>query len=79
MSAIEDRREAACDAFYDTPGCVSDPDSALTPAIESATRVRITEELIEIFDVERNGSTAAGDIRAGLTAVFLAAGFEVVE
>ncbi len=75
--AIEDRRQRAREAFYDTPGCVADPDTALTEAIETATLVKITEEAIEAFDVERNGSTDAGDIRAGLAAALAELGFEV--
>ena len=82
MSEIEDRRQRAREAAYDavlrTPGYY-ETRAAIEAAIEAATRVKVTPEAIEAFDVERNGSMDAGDIPAGLAAALAALGFEVVE
>ena len=82
MSEIEDRRQRAREAAYDAvsraPGYYQTR-AAIEAAIETTTRVQITPEAVEAFDVERNGSTDAGDIQAGLAAALTALGFEVVE
>lgn len=72
--AIEGRRQRAREAYWYACGA---PGSALGAAIETATRVKITEEAIEAFDIERNGSESAGNIRAGLAAALAELGFEV--
>lgn len=82
MSEIEDRRQHAREAYYDSAARRRAPEGsavALEAAIETATQVKITPEAIEAFDVERNGSMDAGDIPAGLAAALAALGFEVVE
>lgn len=48
-------------------------------AVDGAPRVAITEEAIEAFDVGRNGSESAGNIREGLRGALEALGFEVEE
>jgi hypothetical protein len=76
MSEIEDRRQRAREAYWDSgSGRISG--DQVGDAIEAATRVKITPEAIEAFDVERNGSTDAGNIPAGLAAALTALGFEV--
>lgn len=78
MSALEERRQRAREAFWDAVVDVGAREAA-EEAIETATRVKITEEAIEAFDIERNGSTDAGNIRAGLAAALAELGFEVEE
>lgn len=81
VSAIEERRRKARDAGWDAT-CGWDAESvtaALDACSQAATQVRITDEMVEAFDIERNGSTDAGNIPAGLRAAFEAAGFEVIE
>ena len=74
MSALDDRRRAALEAWSDS---YSAPDTAtldaLDAAIDSATRVRITPELLATMD------PAIGNRETRLRAAFEAAGFEVVE
>ena len=77
MSEIEDRRQRARDAFYETPGCVADPDTALTAAIETATRVKITDEMIQVFRRNMKPTASADYITEKLATFFTAAGFEV--
>jgi hypothetical protein len=62
-----DRRQAAHEAAE-----IADPESRVTAAIQTATRVRITPEVIKEF--KRHGN-----FEAGLRAAFTAAGFEVVD
>jgi hypothetical protein len=84
-SGIEDRRQRAREAFYDTPGCVADPDSALTPAIEVATQVKITDEAIEAawmaqpVAAREMAEMDLDDMREVVTAALTALGFEVVD
>lgn len=78
---IDDRRQRAREAFYDTPGCVADPDTALTEAIETATRVQVSPDVAEAYRVrlrELLGKQTPSD-ELVLRAAFEAAGFEVVE
>lgn len=77
MSEIEDRRQRAREAAEDGPYDDHYTWGDIENAIETATCVRITPEAIEAFDVERNGSTDAGNIPAGLAAALTALGFEV--
>lgn len=90
MSEIEDRRQRACESAYDARSqrareAYWDAHGLedrmmgrdLQAAIETATRVQITPEAIEAFDVERNGSMDAGDISAGLAGALRELGFEV--
>jgi hypothetical protein len=84
MSALEDRRQAAREAAHDEigDGCTlrSDAYRAIESAIETATRVRITPEIMNAFNMEaiKSYEEAGGDPdAAGLRAAFLAAGFEV--
>ncbi len=82
MSEIEDRRQRAREAAYDAISRAPEyyrPRAAIEAAIETATRVTITPEAVEAFDIERNGSMDAGNIPAGLAAALTALGFEVVE
>lgn len=71
---INDRRHNARVAYYDSAaktGGIEGSAIALEAAIETATRVRITPEIIAGF----RGS--AGNYERGLCAAFAAAGFEV--
>jgi hypothetical protein len=80
MSEIADRRQRAREAGWDAATLrdfIEVPD--MDAAIETATRVMVTPEAVEVFDIERNGSMDAGDIPAGLAAALTALGFEVVE
>lgn len=80
MSALDDRRQAAVEAYYDKGGLGTMP---IDEAIETATRVRIDDELVQTF---RDRGVAGfgydqrpGDIAGALADVFRAAGFEVEE
>ena len=78
MSEIEARRKRAREAFWTDESLETGMEcGAMRAAIETATRVEITPEAIEAFDVERNGSMDAGNIPAGLAAALTALGFEV--
>ncbi len=79
MSEIEDRRQRAREAYFDIAHDQEDRSMGrdLQAAIETATRVTITPEAVEAFDIERNGSMDAGNIPAGLAAALTALGFEV--
>lgn len=79
MNAIESRRQRAFDAAEEQIMSGERPSVAVLEAIEIATQVKITSEAIEAFDTERNGSTDAGNIRAGLGAALTALGLEVVD
>ncbi len=81
-STASDRREAALVAAYDHPkaseAAILSPKvrAMLTAAVESATRVEITHDVIVAF-MTTEGSP--DDIDAPLRAAFRAAGFEVME
>jgi hypothetical protein len=92
MSALEDRRQAAREAGWDvTVGWSQESTAyALDAAVETATRVRITPEIIEAYrdaraDLNREQiqgrppATPDTLTRAGIRAAFAAAGFEVEE
>lgn len=76
MSALDDRRQRACEAFWDS----TFPTRGVAAAIEVATRVKIEPEFVTamLTEVDRIG-VQRGGIEAGLGAAFRAAGFEVVE
>jgi hypothetical protein len=75
MTALDDRRQNAREAFWDDWGGEVMPGSAesFDVAIEVATRVQITPELLATMD------PALGNRERRLKAAFRAAGFEVVE
>lgn len=70
MSALDERRALAGDEYFKAGGLASE---RAVKAIESATRVRVTPELLATMD------PAIGDRETRLRAAFEAAGFEVVE
>jgi hypothetical protein len=75
MSALEDRRQAAREAYHDAPGGhATYPETRLDIAIETATRVRITPEIIDAATRAARGSWTLG---RAVRAAFEAAGFEV--
>jgi hypothetical protein len=81
---LADRRQRAREAFYDSAGDVNNPADPLEAAIETATRVQITPEMIEAFGDAWHATQVSGASRrpgdrrrAGLIAAFRAAGFEV--
>ncbi len=73
MSELEDRRQRAREAFYDRG---YDEFQAVEAAIETATRVRITPEILAACH-EPSGYLLPAYIRDILRAAFEAAGFEV--
>jgi hypothetical protein len=73
MNARDDRFERARDAAYDAPGAVESQMPNVDAAIETATRVRITDEVLTAFRGNEGLRVHA------LRAAFEAAGFEVVE
>lgn len=88
MSPLGERRQRAREAFDDE--VVAGPrhpmvavTSAREAAIETATRVRVTPELLDVFgrawhEADEQGTHVPGARRAaGLKAAFEAAGFEV--
>lgn len=78
MSALDDRRQAAREAAHDG---LDLPDlatrQAIDDAIETATRVRITPEIIDRFMSHDEGGGCDMDVREALTDAFTSAGFEV--
>jgi len=88
VSTLDDRRQSAREAYSDAvagPRFEADVDpvdiyaEALDEAIETATRVDITPEMVEIVRcLDPNGMVSSiDDCRRGLVDVFRAAGFEV--
>jgi hypothetical protein len=72
VSALEDRRQNALEAYFDD-------DNSVMSAIESATRVEITEDIIEAaLDAVSAGNGARPRYVNAIIAAFRAAGFEVV-
>jgi len=71
VSALDDRRQQAREAGWDAIVDVGARE-ALETAIETATRVRITQEMIDAYSAESN-------IDDGLAAALRTAGFEVEE
>lgn len=80
MSALKERRRAAREAFEEewSPWDAETVTDARDVAIETATRVRITPEIIEAHGMAGRWS-GPGERRAIIIAAFKAAGFEVEE
>lgn len=75
MSEIDDRRQRAREAAYDAMAIGDSVEArAIEAAIETATRVKITREMIQILQILANGG--ASDVQ-DLRDIFTAAGFEV--
>jgi len=72
-SPLEDRRQSAREAYWDT----NDAD-CLDAALEIATRVKITPEVIDAF-IRHPDQYEEGDVAGPLRTAFEAAGFEVIE
>lgn len=77
--ALEERRQTAREAFHDAraDAAVVAVEVGIEPAIEAATRVRITEEIIDAFKAYAHPAPLEPNIVPALTAAFRAAGFEV--
>lgn len=75
MSALEERRQRAREAFWDeSAGMMTGAKAGLEQAIETATRVKITPEVMRAACRENApGPVGVESIRAALTAL----GFEV--
>lgn len=76
VAALADRRQRAREAFYDrcdTGGMVN---TAINEAVEVATRVRVTDEVVEAAELADDDGAAFVSV---ITAAFAAAGFEVIE
>jgi len=78
MTALDDRRQNAREAGWDAIVDVGARE-ALEVAIETATRVQITDEIVERMRVAVDSWTWREDTEALARAAFEAAGFEVVE
>lgn len=81
MSEIEDRRQRACEAGYDAIPEHEQypPNSCIETAVETATRVKITDEIMfAALDSVFAGRGAYGRYHTAVKAAFKAAGFEVV-
>jgi hypothetical protein len=81
VSTLDDRRQSAREAAHDEigeGGRDRDTQNALEAAIETATRVDITPDMVEIVrQLDANGMISIDACRRGLVDVFRAAGFEV--
>lgn len=80
MSALDDRCQLARESYYDNvpTGQPEGSAIALESAIEIATRVRITDEMIDMFMACGTGGYGdVTDVRAGLKAALGVAGFGV--
>lgn len=73
MSALDDRRQSAREAFRDANEMLADP---IDEAIETATRVRINHDVMVAF---LTAPDDPDDIAGPLASAFRAAGFEVEE
>lgn len=73
MSALDDRRQSAREAYHDEAGFTREP---IEVAIETATRVRIDHDVMVAF---LTAPDDPDDIAGPLAAAFRAAGFEVEE
>lgn len=70
-------REAGMDAYADVLAVPSSYDravNAVTDAVETATRVRVTPEILQ---AARRGSSIGFETHQAIVAAFRAAGFEV--
>lgn len=70
-------REAALDGIADPTNYSMTVSKAVDAAIETATRVRVTPEIIEAAQGEWPQMTPAGWLGTAIEAAFRAAGFEV--
>ncbi|MET0417855.1 MAG: hypothetical protein ABW022_17745 [Actinoplanes sp.] len=82
MSALDDRRQSAREAFHDArnEAAVEPVHYGLEEAIETATRVNISDDMIEqaMMDTCHDGAgPSAAKVRRLLVDAFRAAGFEV--
>jgi hypothetical protein len=78
VSALDERRQRAREAAFDAPNGPAGGD--IEPAIETATRVRITPEIAEAAcAVAGIGPGNADRMKPIIVAAFVAAGFEVEE
>lgn len=80
MSAVDDRRNRARDAFYQEM-IIGDQVAvrALDNVVNVATRVRMTHEIVLAFIQAPDTGADQDDITGPLRAAFEAAGFEVVQ
>lgn len=69
---LDDRRQAALETYFDE-------DNDVQAAIVTATRVKITEDIIEAAQQAGPFWNSVDEARPVLTAAFRAAGFEVTE
>jgi hypothetical protein len=77
--ALGERRQAAREAFYDAGGPqIVGPAQALDDAIEAATRVQVTPEIIEAAILAVQHVPVLDRPQQAIIAAFRAAGFEVV-
>jgi hypothetical protein len=80
VSALNDRRQRSREAFWDTSGgLMSGARDGVEEAIETATRVRIDEEMIAAAAEFAAAPGSAKGVYRMLAAAFRAAGFEVEE
>lgn len=82
MSAIEDRIEAAREAAWDEIGdahTMRHHRDAIEAGVIAATRVEITEAVVDAFKRFGHPLPLAPNIMPALRAAFEAAGFEVIE
>lgn len=79
VGALLDRRQRAREAYWDDMRGLSMRTQGIEAAIETATRVRVDDDIIE---AAQNAFPVLRDVAEGkvmLTAAFRAAGFEVEE
>jgi hypothetical protein len=78
--ALAERRQAAREAFYDAGGPqIVGPAQALDDAIEAATRVQVTPEIIAAAVLAVQHVLVLDRPQQAIIAAFRAAGFEVVK
>lgn len=76
LSKIEQRRQRARDAFYGEYTETAPWDPHLNAAIETATRVKITDAAIDAYYL---AGQSGPDVKGGLAAALAELGFEVEE
>lgn len=77
MSALDDRRQIAREAYWDADG--ADRAASCDAAIETATRVQISEDIIAAAGEFAAAPGSTKGVYRMLATAFRAAGFEVVE
>lgn len=75
--AIGNRRERAREAFWDAGGTVRE--TSIDKAVEVATRVEITDEVIDEAKLNWSGCDCRDCLHEIVNAAFRAAGFEVIK